>query len=95
MARELSKSNPSNAELRLSVALALTGRADAYALLGRKGPTTLRRDDLSSAERDYAEAAAIMAQLEEEGAIEGTDRQTFERIRTDLDRVRRELAAGR
>ncbi len=38
MIRELSQSNPANAELRLSVALALTGRADAYALLGRKGP---------------------------------------------------------
>ena len=55
---------------------------------------TLRRDDLTAAERDYAEAAAIMGKLQEEGAIEGTDRQTLERIRADLDRVRRELSAG-
>ena len=95
MTRELSQNNPSNAELRVTVALALTGRADAYALLGRKGLPTLRRDDLIAAERDYAEAAALMGTLQEEGAIEGTDRQTFERIRADLDRVRRELAALR
>ena len=79
----------------MSVALALTGRADAYALLGRKGPATLRRDDLTAAERDYAEAASLMGKLQEEGAIEGTDRQTFERIRTELDSVRRELAGSR
>ena len=32
MSRELSKANPSNVELQIAVALALTGRADAYAL---------------------------------------------------------------
>ena len=95
MVRELSQTNPANVELRLSVALALTGRADAYALLGRKGPATLRREDLTAAERDYAEAASLMSKLQEEGAVEGTDRQTFERIRTELDSVRRELTGSR
>ncbi len=36
-----------------------------------------------------------MSKLQEEGAVEGTDRQTFERIRTELDSVRRELAGSR
>jgi tetratricopeptide (TPR) repeat protein len=93
MTRELSKANPANAELRLSVALALTGRADAHALLSKSAPATLRREDLTSAERDYAEAAAIFGTMQDEGLIEGTDRQTFERVRSDLDRVRKDLAA--
>jgi eukaryotic-like serine/threonine-protein kinase len=93
MTRELSKANPANAELRLSVALALTGRADAYALLSRSAPASLRREDLTAAERDYGEAAAIFGTMQDEGSIEGTDRQTFERVRADLDRVRQDLAA--
>jgi serine/threonine protein kinase/tetratricopeptide (TPR) repeat protein len=95
MTRELSRRNLLNAELRVSVALALTGRADAYALLGRKGASATRRDDLTAAERDYAEAAAIMGKLQEEGAIEGTDLSTLQRIRADLEAVRRELGAVR
>jgi non-specific serine/threonine protein kinase/serine/threonine-protein kinase len=95
MCRELSRSNPANAELRLSVGLALTGRADAYALLARKVTAAARRDDLAAAERDFAEAEAIMGKLQEEGAIEGTDLATLQRIRKDLESVRRELGVAR
>jgi hypothetical protein len=56
---------------------------------------TLGRDDLTVAERDHGEAVSIMGTLQEEGAIEGTDRQTLDRIRKNLDGVRRELAARR
>jgi hypothetical protein len=94
MSRELSKVNPSNVELQVTVALALTGRADAYALLSRSAAASLRREDLVAAERDYGEAAAILGRLQEQGLIEGTDRQTLERIRTDLDRVRQQLKAS-
>jgi eukaryotic-like serine/threonine-protein kinase len=92
MCRELSQANPANVELRIAVALALTGRADAAALLGRSASGSVRKDDLTSAERDYAEAAAIFGKLQQEGVIQGTDQETFDRIRTELDRVRRELA---
>jgi tetratricopeptide (TPR) repeat protein len=95
MVRELSQSNPANAELRLSVALALTGRADAHALLAQKAPADVRRSDMTAAERDYSEATALMSKLQDEGAIEGTDQATLDRIRKDLDRVRRELAGDR
>jgi non-specific serine/threonine protein kinase/serine/threonine-protein kinase len=91
MVRELSRNNPSNAELRLSIALALTGRADAHALLARTATGATRRQDLTSAERDYTEAVGLMSQLQEEGAIAGTDQATLDRIRRDLDSVRREL----
>ena len=47
---------------------------------------------LTAAERDYAEAAAIFGAMQDEGRIEGTDRETFERVRADLDRVRQNLA---
>jgi non-specific serine/threonine protein kinase/serine/threonine-protein kinase len=93
MIRELSQANPANLELRLWVALALSGRADAYALLSKSAPSPLGREDLTAAERDYAEAAAIFGAMQDEGRIEGTDRETFERVRADLDRVRRDLAA--
>jgi len=92
MSRELAKANPANAELRLTVALALTGRADALALLSQSAAGSLRRDDLTAAERDYAEAVAIFGAMQDEGLIEGTDRQTFERVRADLDRVKQSLA---
>jgi serine/threonine protein kinase/tetratricopeptide (TPR) repeat protein len=89
MSRELSRSNPGNAELRLAVALALTARADAQALLAQKAAPAIRREDLMAAERDYAEAEAVMRRLQEEGAIEGTDLATLERIRGELETVRR------
>ena len=94
MSRELSRGNPANAELRLSVALALTARADAFALFAQRGTSTLRPDDLAAAERDYAEAAEIMGKLQQEGAIQGTDLATFERIRKDLDSVRRQRSGS-
>jgi non-specific serine/threonine protein kinase/serine/threonine-protein kinase len=88
MSRALSQSNPANAELRMAVALALTARADAHALFAQKASSPSRRDDLAAAERDYAEAESLMARLEQEGAIGGTDRDTLERIRRDLAKYR-------
>jgi non-specific serine/threonine protein kinase/serine/threonine-protein kinase len=89
--RDLSRQNQSNAELRLSIALALTGRADSRVLLAKTASHPRSREDLAAAERDFAEAVALMEQLMNQGALEGTDRKTLERVRADLDSVRRQL----
>jgi hypothetical protein len=75
----------------MAVALALTGRADAHALFARQSTSPSRRDALAAAERDYAEAERLMARMEQEGAVDGTDRGTLERIRKDLESVRTKL----
>ena len=83
MSRRLSAENPSDIELRVALALALTGRGEAYALFGRrKGPRAL--DDLRSAERDYDEAVRLLEALKQQGAIEGSDFKSLE----DTDRAR-------
>ena len=95
MSRSLSQGNPANAELRMAVALALTARADAHALFAQQAPSSTRGDDLTAAERDYAEAAGLMGKLQQEGAVDGTDRDTLERIRRDHERVRQLLLKQR
>jgi eukaryotic-like serine/threonine-protein kinase len=91
MSRRLSAGNPSDIELRVALALALTGRGEAYAIFGRRqGPHAL--DDLRSAERDYDEAVRVLDALKEQGAIEGTDLQSLEEARTELARIREQIA---
>jgi non-specific serine/threonine protein kinase/serine/threonine-protein kinase len=95
MTRAISAANPANIEQRIAVVLALTGRADAYALLARRrvaGSTPAA--DLASAERDYAEAMAIMEGLHAQGLLHGTDLETLENGRKELERIRRERATA-
>jgi hypothetical protein len=89
MSRELSIANPGNVELRVAVALALSGRGDAYVQLGA-GRSADRARDLASAERDYADAVQILEKLQHEKAIEGTDLTTLENARKELARIRQE-----
>jgi tetratricopeptide (TPR) repeat protein len=91
MSRRLSAGNPSDIELRVALALALTGRGEAYAIFGgRHGPHAV--DDLRSAERDYDEAVRMLDALKEQGAIEGTDLQSLEEARTERARIREQIA---
>jgi len=91
MTRELEKRNPANVELRVAVGLALASRADAYAAFARMRPARpTRAADLEAAERDYAESVAIFTALQKAGAIQGTDLQTLENNRKQLEQVRRE-----
>jgi serine/threonine protein kinase len=87
--RALSQGNPDNVELRVAVALALIERGDASVVLSRQ--TGRLPDDRAVAERDYAEAAAILVALKDKGAIEGTDVETLDATRKKLD----DLRAGR
>ena len=91
MSRRLSAENPSDIELRVALALALTGRGEAYVIFGRRnGPRAF--DDLRSAERDYDEAVRLLEALKQQGAIEGSDLQSLEDARTELARVRQQIA---
>jgi non-specific serine/threonine protein kinase/serine/threonine-protein kinase len=76
--RALSASNRSNVELRVALALALTGRGDAHAIFS----------DLAAAERDYVEAIEVLSTLQQEGAIQGTDVETLEAARKELAAIR-------
>jgi eukaryotic-like serine/threonine-protein kinase len=91
MSRQLSAGNPSDIELRVALALALIGRGEAYAVFGRRqaGPA---RDDLRAAERDYDEAVRLLETLKQQGAIEGTDLQSLEDARTELAKIRQQIA---
>jgi tetratricopeptide (TPR) repeat protein len=91
MARELQRKNPVNVELRVAVGLALASRADAYAAFARTRPVPpTRAADLAAAERDYAESVAIYTELQQAGSIQGTDLETLENNRKQLETVRRE-----
>jgi hypothetical protein len=91
LSRDLSAANPGDVELRVALALALAGRGDAYAAFARDTPASpTRRSDLAAAERDYAEAVKLLTSLDQEGAIEGTDRETLENARKELARIREE-----
>jgi serine/threonine protein kinase/tetratricopeptide (TPR) repeat protein len=93
MSRQLRAANPKNVELTVAVALALTGRGDAYAHFARK-PTALvtRREDLTRAERDYAEAVDLLDALQKQNAIQGTDVKTLDDARAELEKLKRELS---
>ncbi len=91
MSRELQQKNPSNVELRVAFGLALAGRADAYALFARsRPPRPTRAADFEAAERDYAESVGIFTVLQKAGSIHGTDLETLENNRRELERVRTE-----
>jgi non-specific serine/threonine protein kinase/serine/threonine-protein kinase len=91
ISRRLSGENPGDIELRVALALALAGRGEAYAVFGRRqGGRAL--DDLRAAERDYDEAVRLLESLKEQGAIEGTDLQSLDAARTELTKIRQQLA---
>jgi tetratricopeptide (TPR) repeat protein len=93
MSRALSASNPANVEQHVGVALALTGRGDAYAELARRRvPGSPPAADLELAERDYAEAVTLLEGLHAKGEIHGTDVKTLEDARKELARIRSERA---
>lgn len=91
-ARQLREANPGNVELRVAIALALMERGSSYTQFARSRGSASRPDDLRSAERDYAEALQIMTTLQEQGDIEGTDLETLEKARRELEAVRQEPA---
>jgi tetratricopeptide (TPR) repeat protein len=88
MTRGLAETAGSNIEYHVALALALTGRGDAYARFGRAPRSTTRADDLARAERDYVEGVAILGDLQQKGAIQGTDAKTLEAARAELARIR-------
>jgi non-specific serine/threonine protein kinase/serine/threonine-protein kinase len=91
MTRELQRRNPANVEWQVAVGLALAGRADAYAAFARAHPVpATRARDLEAAERDYAESVQIYTALQRAGSIQGTDVETLENNRRNLERVRAE-----
>jgi eukaryotic-like serine/threonine-protein kinase len=78
MTRALSTANAQNIELQVAVALALTGRGEAY----------VHFKEWATAERDYAEAVGLLAKLQKDGAIQGTDVETLETARKELTTIR-------
>ena len=93
MTRGLRTANPKNVELTVAVALAQLGRGDAYAAFGRKASGAARVTDLQRAERDYLDAIELLARLQQEKAIEGTDVQTLDNARAELARIRAAMRA--
>ena len=67
MTRALDAAAAGNVEYRVALALALAGRGDAYALFARAPGSRTRAEDLALAERDYAEAVALYAALDQQG----------------------------
>ena len=91
MTRELRETNPANTELTMGLALALGGRADAHAGFARARPSPpAAAADLAAAERDYAESVGLLEGLQRSGALGGTDIQTLDNNRKQLERVRSE-----
>ena len=91
----LRASNPKNVELTVAVALARLGRGDAYASFGRRVRGSARRDDLSSAEREYVAGIELLEELLRQRNIEGTDVKTLEAAKDELKRIRADLARTR
>jgi tetratricopeptide (TPR) repeat protein len=89
--RELRDANSGNVELRVALALALGGRGDAYAQFARRKTAGSGPEDLAAAERDYAESVEILTKLQKENAIQGTDVQTLENNRAELEKIRKEI----
>jgi non-specific serine/threonine protein kinase/serine/threonine-protein kinase len=88
--RELRDANAGNVELRVALALALAGRGDAYAQFARRKTAGSGPGDLAAAERDYAESVEILTLLQKENAIQGTDVQTLDNNRAELEKIRNE-----
>jgi eukaryotic-like serine/threonine-protein kinase len=95
MTRALDAAAGGNVEYRVALALALSGRGDAYALFARATTSPTRADDLALAERDYAEAVALYTTLDQQGHIQGTDKTAFDNTRKELARIRAERGASR
>jgi non-specific serine/threonine protein kinase/serine/threonine-protein kinase len=95
MTRALTEAAPANAEYRVALALALSGRGDAYARFARATKSPTRAGDLALAERDYVETVAILGDLQRKGAIEGTDLTTLESARAELAKISAERSAAR
>ena len=91
MSRALRNANPKNVELTVAVALAQLGRGDAYAAFGRKDSGAGRVTDLQRAERDYLDGIELLARLQQEKSIDGTDVKTLENARAELARIRAAL----
>ncbi|MEZ5290812.1 MAG: protein kinase [Vicinamibacterales bacterium] len=87
LCRELAERNPANLERRVYVAYALAERADGLGVLAA-GPGG-GAPDRSAAERDYAEAESILAGLQAQGALEGTDVEMLAQVRGKLADLRR------
>ena len=81
MTRALSAANAKNIELQVAVALALTGRGEAR----------VRFKEWLAAERDYAEAVALLSKLQKDGSIQGTDVETLESARKELIVIRAQI----
>jgi non-specific serine/threonine protein kinase/serine/threonine-protein kinase len=90
MSRELTAANPADYELRFALALALSGRADAYVLFARAPGPAARAADLAAAERDYAEALDIYARLQQAGTFSAADQSYVDEARASLEKVRAE-----
>jgi eukaryotic-like serine/threonine-protein kinase len=90
MTRSLIEVAGANVEYHVALALALTGRGDAYARFARVPRAATRADDLARAERDYVEGVAILTGLQQKGAIHGTDVETLTAARTELARIQAE-----
>ena len=88
MSRALRNANPKNVELTVAVALAQLGRGDAYAAFGRKASGAARIPDLQRAERDYLDGIELLARLQQEKSLDGTDVKTLENARAELARIR-------
>jgi tetratricopeptide (TPR) repeat protein len=96
ISRELAAANPGDVELQVALAMALTGRGDAYASFARRHQVSPPRvDDLTAAARDYREALALFTGLREKGAIEGTDVKLLENARDELRRIEGELVRAK
>jgi eukaryotic-like serine/threonine-protein kinase len=93
ISRALSARDRADIERQVAVALALNGRGDAYAALAAARPAE-RRHALVEAERDYAEAVAILEPLQQKGAIESTDVTSLNTLRDLLAKVRAQLNRG-
>ncbi len=76
LSRDLSKSDPTNIELQ--IALALIARAETYR----------RFKNAAESITDYSEAIRILEALHEAGSIEGTDQKTLDDARAALAKLR-------
>jgi non-specific serine/threonine protein kinase/serine/threonine-protein kinase len=74
ISRELSAANPGNVELRVSTALALIERARTLTLFKETAPAIA----------DYRQAIETLEALQKQGAIEGTDVETLDTARSEL-----------
>jgi non-specific serine/threonine protein kinase/serine/threonine-protein kinase len=95
ISRELSAASAGDYELRFALALALGGRADAYLQLVTARRSHSSAADLAAAERDYTEALAIYATLQQAGTLTGSDQGHLDNARSQLEKIRAARAVAR